>query len=246
MHRGETVGGGPDEPLAPGWTFDDVITQSEACRAQGDHRRGAGIAERAVAASRTPRERAQALSLAVLHHARLGCAEHAVRFGREALRLWQSLGERARSSVVHATLALSFANADMADDALAHAIEATRDAEAADDDDARFWAALRLGVAYCAMGEWSKATVHVGEAIDLARRNGNEEQAFAALNNQSTTLYEFATAGDASGVRDDAMIASALQFALEAQALAERSGNPHRGVVCGLNAARASGWASMR
>lgn len=211
-------------------SFDTCMAQSEACRRRGEHQRGAEWAAGAFAAAGRPEERAKALALRALHCTRLADFVEAMRSGQQALDLFHAAGDALGASGVHATLALACFSSNMPTDALHHAMEALRTADAVGDLQARCWALNRLAMAYRVVGEFERAIESGQGAMDLAREL-DDEVLFGAVNNQAAMLNDMAEESHANPARRTALLEQGLALAREAMAIAQRSAHPHRQAV---------------
>lgn len=212
-------------------TYDALMARSEHCRQVGDHSTGRECAKKAAAialAEGDAHRRADALSRISVHSARLSELEQAVRAGKEALRIYESVDDMLGASRTNAILAFAFYLADLLSEAAAHGIEAQRQALACGDAQAQRWASLRLSMVYDAMGQTETATVFAVRALAGARQCGDAETLFAALNNLAEIYYDNCVDEPVDKPGREESLDLAVARAREALAVARAGRNPHR------------------
>ncbi len=218
-------------PADDAQTYDALMARSEHCRQVGDHGTGRECAKKAAAialAEGDAHRRADALSRISIHSARLSELEQAVRAGNEALRIYESVDDMLGASRANAILAYAFYLADLLSEAVAHGIEAQRQALACGDAQARRWASLRLSMVYDGMGQADTAIGFAEHALAGARQCGDAETLFAALNNLAEIYYDNCVDEPVDKPGREQSLDLAIASAREALAVARAGRNPHR------------------
>lgn len=212
-------------------TYDALMARSEHCRQVGDHSTGRECAKKAAAialAEGDEHRHADALSRISVHSARLSELEQAVRAGKEALRIYESVDDMLGASRTNAILAYAFFLADLLSEAAAHGIEAQRQALACGDAQAQRWASLRLSMVYDGMGQIETAIGFAQRALAGARQCGDAETLFAALNNLAEIYYDNWVDEPVDKPGREEALELAVARAREALAVARAGRNPHR------------------
>jgi diguanylate cyclase (GGDEF)-like protein len=207
-----------------------VLATADDARRRGDHRAGADLAARALDLARSANhQRLQgfALDLLALHEWRIGEAEAAIGHGHQALPLLRHRRDAGERSRVLCTLSMAYNDVGMHGDALTHATKAMEAARASSDESLQSWALNRAGITYQHMGDFERAEHFMLEALAVARRIGGAEEIFAALNNLCGLMHEWADPATEQG-----KLLRGVDYAREALALAEASGNTHRIAIC--------------
>jgi diguanylate cyclase (GGDEF)-like protein len=209
-----------------------VLAKADDARRAGDHRNGADLAARALdLARRANHQRLQgsAFHLLALHEWRIGEAEAAIDHGHQALPLLKRRRDAGERSQVLCTLAMAYNDVGLHGDALTHVTKAMEAARASGDPSLLSWALNRAGITYEHMGDPQRSEHFKLEALCIARRIGGAEEMFSALNNLCSLLHRTAADADPDTARHQLL--RALDYATEALALAEASGNTHRAAI---------------
>ncbi|HUS24601.1 MAG TPA: diguanylate cyclase [Candidatus Binatia bacterium] len=210
----------------------ECLRQAERCRAQGRHREGADVARSAAnIAARLGDEARQveALRLLAVQLYRLGEYEPCAATCNQALALSASSANAAARTEVLGTLTMACNELGVHDEALRSA-SACLDAAREDGDDRLVaWALNRAGCAHDAMANHGVAESFLQQSLTLARRSGDAEALFSALNNLAEVSLALLQAhrrdGEAASMH--AVLARGLAQAGESVDLAQASGNPH-------------------
>jgi diguanylate cyclase (GGDEF)-like protein len=179
-----------------------LLAAAQSARDRGDYLAGRACAEQAVQLAREARDGAsegQALALAAFHCARLRDAESSVRAGRRALPLLRAANQRTIEVDTLVTLAFANNNLGMHSEGLRHASAAVEGASELGDELLSCWALNRSAAAYEGLSDFDKALRFMEQAVEAARRTGNDDALFGVLNNQGNVLASRSEAQEAAG-----------------------------------------------
>jgi diguanylate cyclase (GGDEF)-like protein len=206
----------------------ELIAESEAAVASGQHREGASRAETVLARpDATETEHANARAVLALHRLRLGDFEASVHNGLLALEFLTASGDLLRQSRVHSTLALAFTETALNEAALRHVVAALEAARACGDVTAEFWALSRSSMVREAMGDVPRGMELGRQALALARTLDDSEAGFAALNNLGDTCQVVAREQRSQGLDAAAALSEARDYMREAIAVANAHGHSY-------------------
>ncbi|HUG24561.1 tetratricopeptide repeat-containing diguanylate cyclase [Piscinibacter sp.] len=213
----------------------ELIAQSAAAHAAGQHVEGVSLAEQAVsaaAAADDPALSARAYTQLAAHRWRLGQFEHAARASREAAARWEPLGGREECDTL-CLLAISYSELGLHEEALKTATAAFDKARAQAFELQIAQALNRIGVCFDRLGDPPQGEKFLLQSLGHARELGAQGEVMGALNNlMATTIsafYHYRQRGESE------LAHGALQrsrhYGRQAVSLARRHGDSYRVAV---------------
>ncbi|MED5618193.1 tetratricopeptide repeat-containing diguanylate cyclase [Ideonella sp. BN130291] len=212
-----------------------LLAASRGALASADHRSGLAQAQQAREAltAESGLRLAQALSLEGQHLWRLGRFEDAVVAAREALHLWQEVGDPAGHADALCLLAVSYTELGLHEEGLKSATAAFELARAHGLQRETTLALNRIGVCHERLGDPDQGERFLLQALSRAREQRSFDDTVQALNNlMANTLGAYhlhSRRGDPEVAHQ--ALQRARQYGGQAVAMARRDGDVYRRIV---------------
>jgi diguanylate cyclase (GGDEF)-like protein len=212
-----------------------LLASARAALTTGDHRAGLELAQRAreAAAGREDESLAEALTLEGQHLWRLGRFEDAVVAARDAMQLWQQLGEPAGHADALCLLAVGYTELGLHEEGLKCATAAFELARANGLPRQTTLALNRIGVCHERLGDPAQGERFLLQSLSRAREDRDFGDTLSALNNLTANtlgayhLYD--RRGESEGAHQ--ALLRARQYGGQAVAMARRDGNVYAVIV---------------
>jgi diguanylate cyclase (GGDEF)-like protein len=210
-----------------------LLQRAAQAAERDEHARGIELALQAEALARQAQDAAslaQALCLLVTLNNREGLAEQAIAAGQAVLpRLRETADDAARADVL-CSIAMSFLDLGLNQEALDHVSEGVEAARACGDVRLLCLAYNRVGLTQGHLGRFEEAERFLSESLAMARELQSEEEIYRALTNLGVVASDAFDAHDSRGdsVAAQAAIERARRHGEEALIVARRSGNAYR------------------
>lgn len=223
----------PSSPLPGLATLADLLLQARQAAERDEHARGIELALRAEALAREANDKASlslALRLLVTLNGREGLAEQAIAAGQAVLPALREAGDDSARADVLCSMAMSFLDLGLNQEALDHISESVEAARACGDTRLLCLAYNRVGLTKGHLGRFEEGERFLAESLAMARELQSEEEIYRALTNLGVVASDAFDAFEARGdtVAAQAAIERACRHGEEALIVARRSGNAYR------------------